>query len=107
MCLEVGYHTVGRRVSYGCMHECRWISNIAEKANHRTRAKMDRMLESKTQGKQGNKSTEGRTVSSDREATGCSQGGVIGLTLNLGGACMSVLLFFITYILDIVCELFY
>lgn len=65
------------------------------------------MLESKTQGKQGNKSTEGRTVSSDREATGCSQGGVIGLTLNLGGACMSVLLFFITYIIDIVCELFY
>lgn len=87
------------------MHEHRGIANVtqAEKANRRTRAKMDRMLESKTQGKEGNRSTEVRAVSSGPEAAGCSREGVIGLTLNLGDGCMSVLLFFMTYVLDTVC----
>lgn len=48
-----------------------------------------------------------RAVSSNPEAAGCSREGVNGLTLNLGDGCMSVLLFFIKYVLDTVCVLFY
>lgn len=57
------------------------------------------MVESKTQGKERNKAQKWGLFP---QTGGRGQGAMIGLTLYLGGGCMSVL-FFITYIPDILC----